>query len=266
MGLAGGMAMRSGLFRVGLIISLGIATTVVLALLVSQVAYVDPTSVAAAMSSPDVRSAILLSLLTSSTAAVLALLVAVPSAYLLARHEFPGKSFVDALLDVPVIMSPVALGLALLLVFRTAPGVLIETHLLRFVFEVPGIVLAQFILALALETRVLKATFEEISPRLEQVARCMGCSQGRAFLHVTFPLARPGLIAALVLGWARAIGDFGATVMIAGAVPGKTETVPAAIYLGLASLRIEHSVVLTLLLTMVALSALLLLRWVGARR
>jgi molybdate transport system permease protein len=208
----------------------------------------------------------MLSLFTSSTAAMLALVLAVPSAYLLARSKFPGRSLVDALLDVPVIMSPVALGLALLLVFRTAPGAMIERHVARFVFEVPGIVLAQFILASALEIRVLKATFEEINPRLEQVARCMGCSPGRAFFHVTLPLARPGLIAALVLGWARAVGDFGATVMIAGAVPGKTETVPIAIYLGLASLRIEHSVVLTLLLTLIALSALLVLRWMGTRR
>jgi molybdate transport system permease protein len=205
-------------------------------------------------------------LLTSSAAALLALAVAVPSAYLLARSRFYGRSLVDALLDVPVIMSPVALGLTLLLVFRTPPGAFIQAHLLRFVFEVPGIVLAQFILALALEVRVLKAAFEEINPRLEQVARCLGCSPGGAFFHVTLPMARPGLIAALVLGWARAIGDFGATVMIAGAVPGKTETVPAAIYLGLASLRIEHSVVLTLLLTLIALAALLALRWAGARR
>jgi molybdate transport system permease protein len=265
MGIAGGLVMAQGLFRAALFVSLGTATTVVLALLVSQAAYVTPGSAVAALSSPGVRSAILLSLLTASTAALLALAVAIPSAYLLARHTFRGKSLVDALLDVPVIMSPVALGLALLLVFRTAPGVLVERHLLRFVFEVPGIVLAQFILALALEIRVLKATFEEINPRLEQVARCMGCSPGRAFFHVTLPLARPGLIAALVLGWARAIGDFGATVMIAGAVPGKTETVPVAIYLGLASLRIEHSVVLTLLLTLIALAALLVLRWIGAR-
>jgi molybdate transport system permease protein len=265
MDASGGLVVAFGLFRAALVLSLGIATTVVLAVLVSQVAYVTPAAAVTALSSPGVRGAILLSLLTASTAALLALAVAVPSAYLLARHTFRGKSLVDALLDVPVIMSPVALGLALLLVFRTAPGVLVERHLLRFVFEVPGIVLAQFILALALEIRVLKATFEEINPRLEQVARCMGCSPGRAFFHVTLPLARPGLIAALVLGWARAIGDFGATVMIAGAVPGKTETVPVAIYLGLASLRIEHSVALTLLLTVVALAALLLLRWLGAR-
>ncbi len=258
--------MAPGCFRAGLFVSLGIATTVVLALLGSQIAYIDRESIFAAISSPSVRSAIRLSLLTSSTAAVLALVFAVPSAYLLARARFPGRSLVDALLDVPVIMSPVALGLALLLVFRTSPGALVERHVVRFVFEVPGIVLAQFILAAALEIRVLKATFEEINPRLEQVARCMGCSPGRAFLHVTLPLARPGLLAALVLGWARAIGDFGATVMIAGAVPGKTETVPIAIYLGLASLRIEHSVVLTLLLTLIAISALLVLRWLGARQ
>lgn len=258
--------MHSGLFHTGLIVCLGAATTIVLALLTSQAAYIELASIASALRSADVRGAIFLSFWTSSLAALLGLAIAVPSAYLLARWSFPGKSLVDALLDAPVIMSPVALGLALLLVFRTPPGELIERHLLRFVFETPGIVLAQFIMALALEVRVLKAVFEEINPRLEQVARCMGCTPAGAFVHVTLPLARPGVLAALVLGWARAIGDFGATVMIAGAVPGKTETVPVAIYLGLASLRIEHSVVLTLLLTVIALAALLVLRWAGAGR
>ncbi len=255
--------MSRGWFRIALIVCLGLATSIVISLLASQVANVSPDALTSALESAAVRAAIGLSLATSSIAALLALGFAVPSAYFLARHRFPGQSLVDALLDVPVIMSPVALGLALLLFFQTAPGVAIETHWIRFVFEIPGIVLAQFILALALEIRVLKASFEAIDPRLEHVARCMGCSQSQAFFHVTLPLARPGVIAALVLGWARAIGDFGATVMVAGAVPGKTETVPVAIYLGLASLRIEHSIVLTLLLTLIALGALLALRWVG---
>jgi len=256
----------TGYFRIYLVAGLGMAATVVLAILVSQAAFVSNAGIAGAVASPAVRNAILLSIFTSLLAAVLGMLVAVPSAYLLARNEFPGKSIIDAMLDVPVIMSPVALGLALLLVFRTWPGQWIETHLVRFVFEVPGIVLAQFVLALALEVRVLKAAFEEINPRFEQVARCLGCSPGSAFLRVTLPMARPGLVAGFVLGWARAIGDFGATVMVAGAMPGKTETIPVAIYLGLASLRIEHSVVLSLLLTLIALAALLALRWMGKAR
>jgi molybdate transport system permease protein len=142
----------------------------------------------------------------------------------------------------------------------------VETNVMRFVFEVPGIVFAQFMLALALEIRVLKATFEAIDVRYEHVSRCFGYSAGATFLRVTLPLARPGLLAALVLGWARAVGDFGATVMVAGAVPGKTETVPVAVYLSLASLRLEQAVVLTLLLTLTATAALVVLRVLGRSR
>jgi len=128
------------------------------------------------------------------------------------------------------------------------------------VFEVPGIVLVQFILALALEVRVLKAAFESMDPRLEDVARFLGCSPWGAFRRITLPLARPSILAALVLGWCRALGDFGATVTIAGAVRGKTETIPVAIYLNLASVRLGKAVALTLVLTLIALALLFIVR------
>jgi molybdate transport system permease protein len=259
-------AVPNAVFRTLVLGGFGLATTIVLAVLVGQVGFVSAGDVLAALRSETVGRAVSLSVLCATIAAGLALFVAVPAAYVLARHRFVGSTVIDALLDIPMIMSPVALGLALLLLFRTGLGQWVETHLVRFVFEVPGIVFAQFMLALALETRVLKATFEAIDVRYEHVSRCFGYSAGATFLRVTLPLARPGLLAALVLGWARAIGDFGATVMIAGAVPGKTETVPVAVYLSLASLRLEQAVVLTLLLTVTATAALILLRLLGGER
>ena len=245
---------------------LGLAVTIVLALVVAQASFLGPRDLGDTLKSPDVRAAILLSIVSATVAASLALLVAIPASYALARRRFWGMTLLDALLDIPVLLSPIALGLALLLVFRSPPGQWVENNLLRFVFEVPGIILAQFILALALEVRVLKTAFEEIDPRLEHVARCLGCTPWKAFRRVALPLVRPGLLAAFVLGWCRAIGDFGASVMIAGAVPRKTETIPIAIYLNLASVRLERAVALALVLTVVALAALLLVRWVGRRR
>jgi len=243
-----------------------LAATVIVALLAAQAGFLRSADFADAMASADVRAAILLSMICATLAAVLALLVAVPAAYALARYRFFGATLIDALLDVPVLLSPVALGLALLLFFRTWPGRFMETHLLRFVFEVPGIVAAQFILALALEVRVLKSAFEEIDQRLEHVARCLGYSPGAAFRRVTLPLVRPGLLAAFVLGWCRAVGDFGASVMIAGAVPRKTETIPISIYLNLASVRVERAVALGLILTTVAMTALVVVRLLTRRR
>lgn len=262
----GSSQVRVRVFHALMASGLGLATTVILALLASQVGFLGLADVAEAVVSPDVRAAVLLSVICATLAAVLALLVAVPAAYVLARYRFFGATILDALLDVPVLLSPVALGLALLLFFRAWPGRFIEAHFLRFVFEVPGIVAAQFILAMALEVRVLKSAFEEIDPRLEHVARCLGCSPGAAFRRVTLPLVRPGLVAAFVLGWCRAAGDFGASVMIAGAVPRKTETIPIAIYLNLASVRLERAVVLGLVLTAVAMVGLVVVRLLAGRR
>jgi molybdate transport system permease protein len=163
------------------------------------------------------------------------------------------------------VLSPIVIGIALILVFRSTPGRFIEDHLLRFVFEVPGIIAAQFILALALQIRVLKAAFDDLDPRYEQVARFLGCTPFAAFRRVTLPMCRTSLLAAFVLGWSRALGDFGATVTVAGSVRFKTETMPVAIYNNLASVRIGKALGLAILLTFIALVVLVVVRVAAAR-
>lgn len=242
------------------------AVLVVGAVLVSQVGYAGLRAPLGALAHPPIRQAVALSVGTATLSAVLALLLAVPAAYALARRPFPGAAVVDVLLDLPMVLSPVALGVSWLLFFRTASGQWIETHLLRFVFEVPGVVLAQFTVALALSIRVLKAAFQAVDVRHEQVARFLGCTAAGAFFRVTLPLARRGLLAAFVLAWARALGEFGATVTLAGAVPGKTETVPVAIYLRLASVDVSGAVALMLLLSGTGLLALAAVRLLGEPR
>lgn len=241
--------------------------TVVTAILLVQVLYVSGEGGAwQSLREPDMRSAVELSLVTATSAGLLAMLVAIPSAYALARWQFRGRVVVDALLDIPIVLSPIVVGIALILVFRTAPGRFIEEHLVRFVFEVPGIILAQFILALALQIRVLKAAFEEIDPRYEQVARFLGCTAWGAFWRVTLPMTKSSLFAAFVLGWCRALGDFGATVTVAGAVRNKTETIPVAIYNNLSSVRIAKALGLSVLLTCIALGVLIVVRMLTRRR
>lgn len=254
------VCMSRRLFGLCLACGLGGAFSLVLVMLAAQVGYAGVREPLAALTQPDIQHAIRLSLFCATVAAGLVMVFAVPAAYALARYRFPGRMLVDALLDVPIIISPIAIGITLLLMFRSTPGGWVQEHLVRFVFEVPGIILAQFIIALALEIRVLKATFEEISPRLEQVARYLGCGPWAAMRRVTLPLARPGLIAALVLGWGRAIGDYGATVTIAGSVKGKTDTIPVSIVLNWSAVRIEAAVALVMVLTAIALLVLLSVR------
>ncbi len=259
-GVVGGMKLSRSLFALSLACGLGGAVSLVLMMLAAQIGFAGVRAPIAALGRPDIQHAIKLSLFCATIAAGLAMLVAIPSAYVLARYRFPGRILIDVLLDIPIIISPIAIGITLLLMFRSAPGSWVQEHLLRFVFEVPGIILAQFIIALALQIRVLKATFEEINPRLEQVARYLGCGPWAAMWRVTLPLARPGMVAALLLGWGRAIGDYGATVTIAGSVKGKTDTIPISIVLNWSAVRIEAAVALVMVLTSIALLVLLAVR------
>jgi len=246
--------------------ALALATGAVAAILWAQAGYAGLGATLAALGRPGIRQAVILSLGTATVSALIALAVALPTAYLLARRPFPGSAALDLLLDLPVVLSPVALGVSLLLFFRGALGQWVETHLVRFVFEVPGIVLAQTTVATALAVRVLKAAFQAVDERYEHVARFLGCTAWGAFRRVTLPLARKGVLAAFILAWARSIGEFGATVTLAGAVPGKTETVPVAIYLRLAEADITGAVGLILLLSILSLGVLVGLRALGGWR
>lgn len=254
-------------FSVYLLCGLGLAVTTVVAIIAVQIGYVgDEDNPFRALGERDVLAAVKLSLWTSTLAASLALVVAVPTAYALARWRFRGRFLVDALLDVPIVLSPIVIGISLILVFRSTPGQWIEHHVLRFVFEVPGIVIAQFVLSLAMQVRVLKAGFEDLDPRFEQVARFLGCTPFGAFWRVTLPMCRASLVAGFVMGWSRAIGDFGATVTIAGSVANKTETIPVAIYNNLSTVKIGKALGLAILLTMIAFVVLTVVRVFGARR
>ncbi|GAB4276721.1 MAG: ABC transporter permease subunit [Deferrisomatales bacterium] len=254
--------------RIGWGVIVGGATAVavglVAAIVGAQLGYAGVAAPLRALAEPGIRHAVGLSLATATAASALALLVAVPTAYGLARWRFPGAGAVDVLLDLPVVLSPVALGVSLLLLLRSGWGQWVEEHLIRFVFEVPGIVLAQFIVSLALAIRVLKAAFQQIDVRYEQVARFLGCTPWGAFRRVTLPLARKGVVAAYALAWARAVGEFGATVTLAGAVAGKTETIPVAIYLRMATVDVAGAVALMLLLSGISVGVLVAVRCLGA--
>lgn len=174
-----------------------------------------------------------LSLKISTVAILLTLPIAFAVAYLLARTRFPGKTIVDGLVHLPLVVPPVVVGWLLLLAFgRNGPiGILLDRWFgITVIFRWTGAAIAAGIMALPLMVRAIRLSIEAVDRRLEGVARTLGASPWRAFASVTLPLSMPGVIAALVLGFARAIGEFGATITFVSNIPGETRTLPLAIY------------------------------------
>lgn len=236
-----------------------------LGLFAAQLPFFPHSRFVAILSQPEILYAIRLSLLAATVSSGMALLVALPCAYLLSRRRFPGRQVIDTLLDLPLVLTPVALGTLLLMLFNTRSGALLQSFGVQVPFAVAGVVLAQFTVVIAIAVRMLKATFDDIDTRYEKVARTLGCNEPKAFMRVTLPLARNGILATLILTWARALAEFGATATLAGTALGKTATLPAAIFLAISAADLERAVVLIMLLTGVALLLLLLLRLLGPR-
>ena len=153
--------------------------------------------------------------------------------WLLARRQWRGKTVVETFLYLPLVLPPVATGLILLKLFgRRGPlGNFLEERLdVEVVFTWKAVLIALGVMSFPLLVRTMRVAFEEVNPRLEQIARTLGAGPVRVFFSITLPLAKRGLLAGMVLGFARALGEFGATIMVAGAIPGKTETLSVSIY------------------------------------
>ncbi len=253
-------------FKMATISALAILAIFFISIFVSLLAYTNWSTFIDTLFSKDILFAIRLTLITATIAAVISIMIAIPVAYAISRARFPGKDIVDSLLDLPIVISPIALGAALMVFFNTPVGAAINNNVIKFVFSVPGIILAQVTVISALAIRLLKSTFDSIDPRYEQVARTLGYSKPESFFKVTLPLAKNGLIAAGILTWARATGEFGATVTLAGATAMKTETLPTAIFLSLASADVEKAVAVIFILVIIAIVALLVIRKITGRR
>ena len=197
-----------------------------------------------------------LSLSTATLASLISVGLGIPAAYALSRFEFPGKRIVDTLLELPMVLSPAAFGAMLLIFFNTPLGSWLQEKGIRFAFEVRGIVLAQVVTSLGIATRLIKAAMDEIPQRYEDVARSLGASSTMAFATITLPLCKRGVIASWVLTWAKALGEFGATITLAGSMAMKTETLPIAIFMRLSTADIEATVVLIFILVGVGLGIL----------
>jgi len=206
-----------------------------------------------------------LSIIAATVSMALAMLLAVPAAYALSRYDFRGKALIDTLLELPMIVSPAAIGAMLLIFFNTPLGEWIQNNIQQFVFTVYGIVLAQFITVAGIATRMVKAAMDEIPSRYEAVARTLGASPFIAFRTTTLPLCRRGIFAAAILTWSKAIGEFGATITVAGTMAMRTETLPIAIYMRLAISDIEGAAVSICILLFIGFGVLSAARLMAKR-
>jgi molybdate transport system permease protein len=243
----------------------GTYVVLIVAMLAADVSFTSPGHILHALRSEEIRYAVRLSLLSCSITAILSLWVAVPLGYLLARHDFPGKGLLDALLDVPIVLPPLVIGLSLLILFQTPPGRAVE-KVVPITYAIPSVILAQFAVACAFAVRTMRVTFEQITPRTEQVALTLGCSRSQAFWWVVLPQARRGIVTAGTLAWARALGEFGPVLVFSGATRLRTEVLPTTVFLELSVGDLEAAVAVSLLMVAAAFVVLLVVRVYGVGR
>ncbi|MFB7708631.1 molybdate ABC transporter permease subunit [Streptomyces sp. NPDC056105] len=220
------------------------------------------------LTSPEVWQALQLSLICATAATAVSLVLGVPLAWLLARTEFPGRGLVRALVTLPLVLPPVVGGVALLLALgrNGVVGQLLDSWFgITLPFTTAGVVVAESFVAMPFLVISVEGTLRAADPRFEEAATTLGASRFTAFRRVTLPLIMPGIAAGAVLAWARALGEFGATITFAGNFPGRTQTMPLAVYLALQN-DPAAAIALSLVLLAVSIAVLAGLRdrWMTA--
>ncbi|HEV8023212.1 MAG TPA: ABC transporter permease [Candidatus Lustribacter sp.] len=230
--------------------------------------HIEPGDLIAALQTGAARDALRLSIITTFCSLAITLLLGTPLAYILDRAEFPGRSFVDAVVDLPIVVPPAVAGLALLLAFgrNGTLGPLLGKVGIQLSFTTVAVIMAQTFVASPFYVRGARAGFAAVDRTLEAASATLGMGPLRTFAFITVPLAAPALIAGAVLSWARALGEFGATIMFAGNLQGVSQTLPLAVYLNLESGNLPVAVALSVILILFSLVVVLAVHVTSARR
>ena len=255
-----------GALRVGAVL-LGAVLVALLGLpLVSLVLRVPPGGLVTRLHDPLIVQALRLSLVTSLASTVIIVALGLPVAYLLATREFNGKRLVEAFIDLPMVLPPTVAGVALLTAFgrNGLAGGALSAAGISLPFTTLGVVVAQAFVAAPFFIGAARAGFAEVDRKYLDAAATLRAAPGYAFIAVLAPLASPALLAGAAMSWARALGEFGATITFAGNMPGVTQTMPLAVYLALQS-DLEAAVTLSVLLLLVSLTVLLCIRLAPSR-
>lgn len=225
-----------------------------------------------ALGQKEIQNSIILSMISCTLSAFFSIGIAIPMGYFLKGKQFPGRALLDAILDIPIVLPPLVIGLSLLILFQFPPFTLTIADWLPFVddptttlnalvvYQVPAVILAQTTVASAFAIATLKGSFEQIDPRCEQVALTLGCSRFQAFSRVVLPEAAPGVITAWTLAWARSLGEFGPLLVFAGATRNKTEVLSTTVFLEMSIGNLEGAVAVSLLMILMAVIVLVVTR------
>ena len=243
----------------------GAYVLLIAAMLTADAAFTSPFRIWQALGSPAIRYAIWLSLISCSITAILSVWVAVPLGYLLSRFDFLGRRLIEVLIDIPIMLPPLVVGLSLLILFQTPPGRLVNS-VVSVTYAIPSVILAQFTVACAFAVRTMRGTFDQIPRRREQVAMTLGCSRGQAFWRVTLPEARRGVVAAFTLAWARSLGEFGPILVFSGATRFRTEVLSTTVFLELSVGNLEAAIAVSLLMVAAAVVVLVIVKAIGAEK
>ncbi len=234
-------------------------------MMAADFSYTTSGHILEALASKEIQYAIKLSLITCTITMILSVIVAIPIGYFMARFDFRLKKVIDAVLDIPIILPPLVIGLSLLILFQTAPGRFIEEHM-RITYTVYSVVIAQFMVACAFAVRTMHVTFMQIDNRQEQVALTLGCNQKQAFFNVLLPQAKNGILTAASLAWARALGEFGPILIFSGATRMRTEVLPTTVFLEMSVGNIEAAVAVSLIMILSGFAVLMIVRMFGNKK
>lgn len=234
----------------------------IIGMMMADLTFTTPGHILEALKSEEIQYAIKLSLISCTITMLLSLIVAIPTGYFMSRYNFRGKRMLDAILDIPIILPPLVIGLSLLILFQTAPGKFIESHL-RITYTVYSVVIAQFMVACAFAVRTMNVSFSQIDSRQEDVALTLGCNKRQAFWMVLLPQAKNGILTAGSLAWARALGEFGPILIFSGATRMRTEVLPTTVFLEMSIGNIEAAVAVSLIMIFAGFGVLMVVRYFG---
>lgn len=215
--------------------------------------------------SQEVRFSIRLSIFTASISTCFCVLLSVPCAYALTRTALPFKKIIQVILELPLSLPYLVLGLCLLIVFSSEFGKALRSIGFKVVFDRNGIIMAQLLVNLPFAIRLVRTAMSEIDPRLEFIAGTLGASPWKRFYTILLPLCKPSIIMMVILVWSRALGEFGATLMLVGVTRMKTETLPASIYLNISTGDNGMAMASAIILLMISALSLLISTFLGSR-
>ena len=213
------------------------------------------------LANPEVRSALILSLTTSVISLFVIILVGTPFAYVHCRHQYPGKVLVDTIIDLPLVLPPAVAGLALLVLYGRMGllGQYANMLGIPIAFTTLAVIMAQVFVASPFYLRQAKSLFDQLDPAYAQTARTLGASPARVFATVVVPLTAGGLVSGAVMTFGRALGEFGATIMFAGNLPGVTQTMPLAVYVSMAG-DFNAGITISILLVIISFAIMIAVR------